>query len=143
MPIILPSWAASGKPVTVDALKSWCDQEKIAVIEDCRFPNDAKTTGIYKNSERTIYLSDRLPEFHILPTLAHETVHAFYEHDGHQPNLVERRIDEALAVRLVNPADYAYWEQEYGWHTGGIAAAMSQPRWLIEAYRRVLERKQT
>lgn len=135
--MILPDWADQETPITLSTLYDWCTDNGITVHAECRtLPKNLQ--GAYCQDRQAIYLARNLPQRYLLPTLAHETVHAFYEHDGHQPNLVERRIDEALAVRLVNPTDYAYWEQEYGWHTGGIASAMSQPRWLIEAYRRAL-----
>ena len=74
----------------------------------------------------------------MVPILAHETFHAAARHDGHQSPAIEARIDEAVAAAIIDPADYKFWETQYGWSTGGIAAALNQPRWIIEAYRRKL-----
>lgn len=54
--------------------------------------------------------------------------------------MVEAWIDEQVALTLNDPVEYAFWESEYGWSTGGVAHAMELPRWVVEAYRRVLTR---
>lgn len=94
--------------------------------------------GTYIDDLRAIYINRRTPAAWLVPVLAHETFHAAARHDGHQSPPVESRIDEAVAQAIINPADYEFWESQYGWSTGGIASALNLPRWTIEAYRRKL-----
>lgn len=94
----------------------------------------------YSLPRQTVYIARNLPAAHVPAVLAHETFHVAAAHDGHQTARVENRIDEAVAEVLIDPAAYTYWETQYGWSTGGIAAALEQPRWLVSAYRRLLER---
>ena len=106
-------------------------------IYGCR--NAGRLAGhIYIDDLRAIYINRRIPAAWVLPVLAHETFHAAARHDGHQSPPVEARIDEAVAQAIINPSDYEFWESQYGWSTGGIAAALNLPRWVIEAYRRKL-----
>ena len=94
--------------------------------------------GVYIDDLRAIYINRRTPASWVLPVLAHETFHAAARHDGHQAAPVESRIDEAVAQAIIDPADYRFWETQYGWSTGGIASALNLPRWVVEAYRRKL-----
>lgn len=96
--------------------------------------------GAYREDTRTIYISRFAPSAWIVPILAHETFHAAAHHNGHQSPAIEARIDEAVAQAIINPADYRFWESQYGWSTGGIAAALGVPRWIVEAYRRCLSK---
>ncbi|MBB5846151.1 hypothetical protein F4555_000947 [Mobiluncus mulieris] len=43
-------------------------------------------------------------------------------------------INQAVAYALINQDEYAFWEREYGGHAGGIAKALGQPMWLVEAF---------
>lgn len=73
-----------------------------------------------------------------LPTLLHEAFHVYYQHQGHQELRVEKRINEDVALILVDAAEYAFWERQLGGCVGGIASALDQPVWIIEAYQRAL-----
>lgn len=91
--------------------------------------------GVYDDAERVIILSTALPEAHLLANLAHESVHAWNGHSISQAEAVEARIDRLTARALINPREYVFWESELGGHAGGIAKALEQPLWLVEAFR--------
>lgn len=76
-----------------------------------------------------------------VPTLLHEYIHVLLGHDGHQEDATERRINEEVARVLIDTDTYADAEVMYGWNAGAIASELDLPRWVIEAYRRTLERR--
>lgn len=133
--MIYPDWW-EGKPPTLDSLADWCEKHQVGLFLDVRLPGDY--WGFYSDIARAIYIGRRTPASWVVPVLAHETFHAAAGHDGHQSPPVEARIDEAVAAAIINPADYRFWETQYGWSTGGIASALNLPRWVVEAYRRKL-----
>ncbi|QOX82009.1 hypothetical protein H8R18_01140 [Nanchangia anserum] len=98
--------------------------------------------GSWEAETATIWLHDGLdvdsPAF--LATLAHETVHVASGHDGHQAPGIEARVNELVAVALVDRERYAFWEAEYGGHIGGIADGLDLPYWVIAAFRGFLAR---
>ena len=54
---------------------------------------------------------------------------------------MERRIDEAVAHRLITADDYARAEAVTGARdSGAIAVEMGLPQWVVAAYRRTLRR---
>lgn len=124
-------------PPTVEVLCSWCEVNGFHVADQYIF-QDPNLDAFYYHEGGIIYLARNLPTAWVAPTLAHEIVHAYNGHNGHQDQAIERRIDEAVAKAFVSPAEYAYWEDQYGWCTGGIAKELDLPRWVIEAYRRYL-----
>ena len=97
--------------------------------------------GAYMLRSHTILLDTGLAAWEVLPVLLHETMHWHRGDDGPQPPRVERDIDETVARLLVDPDAYRLAEEHYGWHTGGIAAELDLPRWVVQAYRRVLGRE--
>lgn len=125
---------------SLEKLLDWCTKNDIQVQFDFVFININLRAG-YSYSKQTIYISKSLPSAWVVPTLAHEIIHAYNDHDGHQSRATENRIDEAVAKVFINPAEYAYWENQYGWRTGGIAKALDMPRWVVEAYRRLLTKQ--
>lgn len=133
--MIYPDWWEESSP-TIETLTAWCENNQVKLCMESG--NLADLWGAYHEGTRTIYVSRFAPSSWVLPILAHETFHAAARHDGHQSPPVEARIDEAVAAAIINPAEYRFWETQYGWSTGGIAAALNQPRWIIEAYRRKL-----
>lgn len=133
--MIYPDWW-EGKPPTLESLTAWCEKHQVALFLDTDMPGDWQ--GIYIDDLRAIYINRRTPAAWVLPVLAHETFHAAARHDGHQAAPIEARIDEAVAQAIIDPADYRFWETQYGWSTGGIASALNLPRWTVEAYRRKL-----
>ena len=96
--------------------------------------------GWYDHTTLTIALHPDLLERQKLPVLLHEALHHSRQDQGHQSPAVEARIDEQVALMLVDPVDYAFCESQFGWSTGGIAAELDLPRWVIQAYRRSLAR---
>lgn len=122
---------------SLDQLLDWCSVHDLQVALDYTFTNP-HLTGVYHHETGTIYLARSLPQAWRPATLAHEIIHAHNTHDGHQNQTIEQRIDEAVAKAIIDPTEYAYWEEQYGWRTGGIAKELDQPRWVVEAYRRYL-----
>lgn len=121
----------------ISALESMCEALGVR-IEYWPLPNGLK--GAYYDDCKTIYVDSRLSIMHTLATLAHEYIHAWHGHDGPQPEAVERRVDEKAAMLLVSPVLYEQAEALYGPHPGAIAKELGLPRWVIEAWRRVIAR---
>lgn len=59
---------------------------------------------------------------------------------GRQDEYVESFIDEIVALRFVNSEAYAKLETAYGCEPGVIAEELDLPRWVIEAWQRLLNR---
>ena len=137
--MIYPDWWGSTPP-TIDTLTAWCENNQVKLCMESG--NLADLWGAYHENTRTIYISRYAPTAWAVPILAHETFHAAARHDGHQSEAIEARIDEAVAQAIINPAEYRFWESQYGWSTGGIASALSLPRWVVEAYRRCLAQRE-
>lgn len=133
--MIYPDWWEESPP-SLESLTAWCDKHQVDLFMDVEMPGDWQ--GIYIDDLRAIYINRRTPSAWVVPVLAHETFHAAARHDGHQAAPVEARIDEAVAQAIIDPAEYRFWESQYGWSTGGIASALNLPRWVVEAYRRKL-----
>ena len=135
--MIYPDWWGSAPP-TIETLTTWCETSQVKLCMESR--DIANLWGAYHENTRTIYISRFAPNAWVVPILAHETFHAAAHHHGHQSAAIEARIDEAVAQAIINSADYRFWESQYGWSTGGIAAALGVPRWVVEAYRRNLSK---
>lgn len=138
--MIYPDWW-EGVPPSLESLTAWCDKHQVGLFLDVDMPGDWQ--GIYIDDLHAIYINRSTPASWVVPILAHETFHAAARHDGHQSPPVEARIDEAVAAAIIDPADYRFWESQYGWSTGGIASALNLPRWIVEAYRRKLAQTRT
>lgn len=118
-----------------EALHRWLGGEGFSFRE---FEGDGTLWGYTSQSTKEVGLWVGLRRFQRLPTLMHECLHVRRGDDGHQPQAVEARIDEAVAVALVDRERYAWAESQYGWHAGAIAAELEVPKWVIQAYRRTL-----
>lgn len=121
--------------IQLDALLDHLAGEGVRVAR-ADLPGDID--GAYLLRSRTILLDTGLATWELLPTLLHETMHWHRGDDGPQSARVEHDIDETVARLLVDPNEYRHAEDRYGWHTGGIATELDLPRWVIQAYRRVL-----
>lgn len=99
-----------------------------------------KLRGLYDHEVKRIYVESRLSNMNTAATLAHEYVHAQHGHDGHQGSSVECRVDEKAAMLLVSPALYAQAERLHGCHPGALSRELELPRWVVEAWQRVLAR---
>ncbi|WRS30559.1 DUF6782 family putative metallopeptidase [Actinomycetaceae bacterium MB13-C1-2] len=97
--------------------------------------------GYYDHAAKTIYLQSGMTSGHRLATLAHETHHCQRGDLGPQSQVIEDRINEEVALALIDPVDYAWAESQVGYHTGGLAALLDVPKWTVRAYRRVLARR--
>ena len=115
----------------------WLQQRGWRLVE---FDGDAGLWGFTSQATRTVGLHRSLRASQRAATLLHELEHVRRGDEGHQPPAVERFIDETVAARLVDRDAYAFWEGELGWSTGGIAAELGVPRWVVSAYRRLATR---
>ena len=123
--------------VTETVLIQRFEDEGITVLETDAGMGDGEVAW-YSRSARTVAIRPGLLERQRVPALLHEYFHHCRGDDGPQPAWVEARIDEEVAELLVDPRAYAEAEERFGWSTGGIAHALEVPRWVVEAYRRVL-----
>jgi hypothetical protein len=107
-------------------------------VRETKLP--AGTEGYWDPSQRTIWLKKGLPTHNSACTLAHELEHARRGDNGRQDEYVESFIDEKVALRFINPTTYARLEEVYGCEPGVIAEELDLPRWVIEAWQRLLNR---
>lgn len=122
--------------ITEKALIEWLTGEGFTVVEF----EGSSLWGFTDHANRVVGVDAALLDRQRVPTLLHECYHVRLGHEGHQSAAVEAWINEQVAATLVDPVEYAYWEGQYGWSTGGIAAALELPRWVVDAYRRRLGR---
>lgn len=120
------------------ALTAWLHGEGFTIIE---FDDGTDDWGYTDLARREVAIRRGLLSRQRLPALMHEALHVYHRHAGHQAACVEREINETVATCLIDPGEYAFWEAQFGWCTGGIAHAMDLPRWVVEAYRRALQRQ--
>ena len=118
-------------------LTDWLAGEGFTVVE---FDGNGRLWGYTSQDRREVGLWRGLLERQRVPTLLHECAHVRAGHDGHQSQAVEEKIDEEVAKALVDPMEYAFAESQLGGSTPGIASWLGMPRWVIEAYQRVLVR---
>lgn len=98
--------------------------------------------GLWVPASRTIWVDSRLPDHHAAPTLAHELIHARRgDSECATDTLAEQMIDQRVARRWISRAAYARLEHEYGGDVWMIADSLDVPVWVVQAYRRVLERE--
>lgn len=131
MKTLRPAWLLPG--LTEPVLHYWLETNNISVGED---PLRIGLHAAYDWKHNHILLSPKLPQAHRFATLTHEAVHIYNEHYENQPLSVERFIDQAVAHALIDFDEYRFWEAELGGHAGGIAKALEQPLWLVEAFQR-------
>ena len=122
--------------MTFDSVVQALEDQGVTVVETLEGMDGR--VGWYSHRARVIGIHPDLLERQKLPVLLHEAIHHWCAHEGHQDAATERRIDERVAELLVDPVEYAEAEERFGWSTGGIAHALEVPRWVVEAYRRVL-----
>jgi hypothetical protein len=107
-------------------------------VQEMRLP--AGLEGVWDPSQKTIWLKKGLPVASMACTLAHELEHARRGDAGRQDEYVESFIDEKVALRFVDSEAYAKLETAYGCEPGVIAEELDLPRWVIEAWQRLLNR---
>lgn len=107
-------------------------------VQEMRLP--AGLEGAWDPSQKTIWLKKRLSVASMSCALAHELEHARRGDAGHQDEYVEEFINEKVALRFINPTTYARLEEVYGCEPGVIAEELDLPRWVIEAWQRLLNR---
>jgi hypothetical protein len=119
-------------------LTAWLAEQGYSITD---FDGDGTLWGYTSKRNHTVGLWSGLLSRQRTPTLLHECWHVRLGHDGHQSMRFENQIDEEVALTLIDPRAYALAEIEYGANTGTLAAALELPCWVIDAYRRVLERR--
>lgn len=123
--------------INEEALRRWLSEEGFVIVS---FKGDGTLWGYTCQTRKEVGLWTGLLSFQIIPTLLHEAIHVSRDDHGHQSASVEQRIDESVAQLLVVPERYAWAEMQYGCHGGVIARELGLPRWVIEAYQRMLAR---
>ena len=122
--------------ISEEALTTWLAGQGVTVVE----VDGGDDLGWYDLHGHAVAMRRDLLPTQRVPVLMHECFHVARGDDGHQARRVEDWIDEQVACRLVSLPDYARAEQEYGWNSGAIARELDLPRWVIQAYRRALEK---
>ena len=107
-------------------------------VRETKLP--AGTEGYWDPSQRTIWLKKGLPTHNSACTLAHELEHVRRGDNGRQDEYVESFIDEKVALRFVDSEAYVKLETAYGADPGAIGEELDLPRWVIEAWQRLLNR---
>ena len=108
------------------------------LIKEIAMPSNRR--GAYDHHRQTIYLAKNLPMRHRVATLAHEYHHHLRGHTGPQPQHVEDSVDEAAAKMIIDPDAYARAETAVGSHPGALAVELDTPKWIVEAWQRILAR---
>jgi hypothetical protein len=119
--------------------------ERLGVrVEYADLPPDRD--GEYYRDRALIRLQHRMPARLHRSVLAHECAHARY---GDAPARVpalgakqEVRADEWAALQLIDRDDYARAEALHDAHPGAMAVELGVTSDLIDAYRRVLSRRE-
>lgn len=106
------------------------EHARLAGREACWDP----TTG-------TVWIDAGLGERAASAALAHELEHVRRGDSGPQRLGVERLIDEHVARRFVDPAQYARAERVLGPDPALIADELDLPPWVIEAWQRWARRR--
>ena len=107
-------------------------------VQEMRLP--AGLEGVWDPSQKTIWLKKGLPVASMTCTLAHELEHARRGDAGRQDEYVESFIYEKVDLLFVDSEAYAKLETAYGCEPGVIAEELDLPRWIIEAWQRLLNR---
>ncbi len=133
------TWArtvASMGRINESSLTTWLAGQGVIVVE----VDGGDHWGWYDRQAGSVALRQDLLPFQRVPILMHECYHVARDDDGQQTPRVEEWIDEQVAGRLISLPSYAAAEEAYGWNSGAIAAELDVPRWVVQAYRRSLER---
>lgn len=131
MLVTRPAWLQPG--LTQKQIQTWLTQQGIRITDSLLVP---ACHAVYDWRNQSILISPLVPQTHRLAVLTHEVLHVYNQHHTPQPPSVEQQINQAVAYALINQDEYAFWEREYGGHAGGIAKALGQPLWLVEAFQR-------
>lgn len=124
--------------VSETSVIDWIERQGVRVI-DADLPGGL--WGAYSLARGLIAIHTGLSASQRLFALIHESIHVQNQHDGHQSEPVERRIDEETACMMIDRVDYMWAESQYGWNTRALAVELDVPRKAVQAYRRVLERE--
>lgn len=130
--------AAVSTRVSEISVIDWIERQGIRVT-DARLPDGL--WGAYSLRHNLVMIHHGLTMPQRLFALIHESIHVQNQHDGHQSEPVERRVDEETACMMIDRVDYMWAESQYGWNTRALAVELDVPRKAVQAYRRVLERE--
>ena len=123
---------------TFEVLEKQAEQLGLTVTT---YPLSGPYWGLYDPATKTIYIRKGLYEHQRAATLAHELIHAYHGHEGHQCQTVEDRVNEEAATLLISES--AYREAELALDTsnpGALAAELGTSRYVVEAYQRHLRK---
>lgn len=95
----------------------------------------------YDHATKRVLVQRGLTARHLHATLLHELLHVRAGHEGCQPTKVEHRINEEVALTLVDPRAYVEAERTHGWNSEAIAVELDLPPFVVRAYRRVIEKR--
>ena len=122
---------------TYDELAEEAASAGIAVLKVSTLP----VRGAWDADSGRIYLHAALSESDRACTLAHELEHARRGDVGCQSRVVEQLVDEAVALRFVDPGEYARAEVECEGEAAAIGEELDLPVWVVRAWRGLLDRQ--
>ncbi len=98
--------------------------------------------GYYDATTRTIIVDSTLNPTQYRCTLAHELIHAKYDHTGHDPKN-ENKTRKETALWLINIIDYIQAEQIYDADKQHIARDLEITLQVLEDYQKLLREQLT
>lgn len=95
---------------------------------------ELRERGRYYHDKRLILLRKDMACFQKRATLLHELIHAIRGDNGTQTPKIERAINLQVARTLIDEEEFNTASAEYSSNINAIAAILTQPIWLVEAY---------
>lgn len=119
---------------TLENLYNYAEQAHITIIET---PLNTAHTGYYDHATHNILLDSTLNDRQKRCTLAHELIHAKYEHTGHDLKN-ERKTRKETALWLINIFDYIQAERIYEGNNILIGLELNVTQQVLGDYQNIL-----
>ena len=123
----------------IQDLQNIAEQGNITILETALNGNHM---GYYDATTRTIIVDSTLNPTQYRCTLAHELIHAKYDHTGHDPKN-ENKTRKETALWLINIIDYVQAEQIYDADNQHIARDLEITLQVLEDYQKLLREQLT
>ncbi|WP_454893769.1 ImmA/IrrE family metallo-endopeptidase [Alloscardovia omnicolens] len=123
----------------IQDLQNIAEQGNITILETALNGNHM---GYYDATTRTIIVDSTLNPTQYRCTLAHELIHAKYDHTGHDPKN-ENKTRKETALWLINIIDYVQAEQIYDADKQHIARDLEITLQVLEDYQKLLREQLT
>lgn len=121
--------------LTLENLYNYAEQARITIIET---PLNTTHSGYYDHATHTILLDNMLNDRQKRCTLAHELIHAKYEHTGHDPKN-ENKTRKETALWLIDIFDYTQAEHIYDSNNTLIGIELEVTQQVLADYQNILK----